>query len=92
MVAWVGPISSYDDVYSLDIFLPLSYNSIMNIEIERCIKIFADPEYHYEVIRGETQLMLVYKEKGGEPVCISFGSVQEMEAVANAMLQVVQVN
>lgn len=63
------------------------------IETSITIKVFPDPDYHFEVSAGDV-IMVEYVEharEGSEErrFDVSFGSIKEMEAVAQAMLKVV---
>lgn len=58
------------------------------IETSITITVYADPDYHYEVISDEL-LSLDYVE-GDRREHIGFGSIDEMIAVAKAMLKVVE--
>lgn len=64
----------------------------MSIENSISITVFTDLDYEYEVICGD-EILLHYKEKEstGVPVYIGFGNLNEMEAVAKAMIQAVKV-
>ena len=65
----------------------------MSIQTETKITVFADEDYCYEVINGET-LEISYIEstdqKSKSKIYISFGSKDEMKAVAEAMLKVLE--
>ena len=58
----------------------------MSIPTEVIVKVYADPDYHYEVSAGE-QFSVTYIDKSNK-IYVSFGSVEEMKVVANAMLKV----
>lgn len=54
------------------------------------IAVYADKDYHYEV-GVHDEISLTCKEQDREDVSIGFGSLDEMEATARAMLQAVSV-
>jgi len=57
------------------------------IETGLTISVYADRHYHYEVqCNGEFSLLYVENGREDKPY-ISFGSIEEMEAVATAMLK-----
>ena len=59
----------------------------MQIPTEIKITVFADTDYRYTVTTG-TLLNLTYEDDiADKPVFISFGSKEEMKAVAIAMLK-----
>ncbi len=61
------------------------------IETGITITVYADLDYHYEIV-DEELLEVRYVERGREASsAVGFGSVDEMEAVAKAMLKVVQI-
>jgi len=64
----------------------------MSIENSVSITVSTDLDYKYEVNCGD-EISLHYKEKEitSDPVYIRFGILNEMEAVAKAMLQAVKV-
>ena len=54
---------------------------------ELTLTVCADPDYHYEVRVG-SDYALTYAERGlNDKTYITFGSLDEMRAVANAMLK-----
>lgn len=60
--------------------------------IEKAVefKVYPDPEYHYAVAADLSSLTVTYFEKNEVRQTVSFGSVEEMEAVAQAMLLAVK--
>jgi len=67
----------------------------MNIETSITISVYADPDYHFEVSAGDL-IQVTYVERLREfnvnkdrRTDVSFGSLDEMAAVAKAMLKVV---
>jgi hypothetical protein len=67
----------------------------MDIVTDITINVYADPDYHFEVHAGDV-INVTYVEHlnehnvDKERRCdVSFGSLDEMEAVAKAMLKVV---
>jgi hypothetical protein len=56
------------------------------ITTEVTFTVSSDDDYKYEVCAGEV-LSVTYKEYTGQEIFLSFGSVEEMEAVAHAMLR-----
>ena len=67
----------------------------MTIETTITIAVYPDPEYHFEVSAGDT-IQVTYIERANknhyERRCdVTFGSLDEMEAVAKAMLKVIAV-
>jgi len=60
-------------------------------ETTTSIEVFVDPDYHFRVSAGN-MIEVQYIEHGHEEhnVHIGFGSLNEMEAVAMAMLKVVK--
>lgn len=62
----------------------------MTIETGVEVTLYADPDYKFVVFASD-QLGVSYVEDGRDsPVDIGFGSLEEMEAVARAMLKVVE--
>jgi hypothetical protein len=62
----------------------------MTIETGITLTVYADADYWYEVDIAE-ELTLTYKERGREvDIRLGFGSLDEMEAVARAMLKAVK--
>lgn len=62
----------------------------MQIPTEFKITVFADTDYRY-IVTGGTLLNISYVEDiTSKPIYISFGSKEEMLAVANAMLKAVE--
>jgi ribosomal protein L11 len=67
----------------------------MSIETSVTIGVYPDHSYNYDVYVGE-EYSLIYKEddietrERKERATIGFGSIEEMEAVARAMLRAVQ--
>lgn len=59
----------------------------MNIQTGITVEVFPDSEYRYEVSVNDELISLNYFEEGQERE-IAFGSLDELEAVANAMLKV----
>jgi hypothetical protein len=65
----------------------------MTIETSITISVYPDPDYHFEVLAGDV-IKVEYVEHSNEVHAerrfdVSFGSLDEMEAVAHAMLKVV---
>lgn len=62
----------------------------MNIETDITISVYPDSDYHFEVTAGD-MFRVEYHEHNisGVTSQVAFGSLDEMEAVANAMLKVV---
>lgn len=64
-----------------------------NIETGVTLEVYADLDYFYEIHVGG-EYTLTYKEKHadklGDKVYVGFGSLEEMEAVAKAMLRAVK--
>jgi hypothetical protein len=52
--------------------------------------VYPQEDYYYEVCAGEV-LSITYKESAGQQVYLSFGSIEEMRAVAKAMLKACEV-
>jgi hypothetical protein len=52
--------------------------------------VMPDEDYCYEVCAGQA-LSLTYKENSGIETYVAFGSVEEMRAVAKAMLKACEV-
>lgn len=62
----------------------------MSIPTDLVITVYADTDYHYSITCGG-EFQLSYNEDGLDHAPnIGFGSLAEMEAVANAMLQAVK--
>jgi hypothetical protein len=67
----------------------------MSIETSVTIGVYPSHSYNYDVYVGE-EYSLIYKEddietrERKERATITFGSIEEMEAVAQAMLRAVQ--
>ena len=59
------------------------------------INVYADPDYHFEVQAGDVISVRYVEHVSGDNLAtdrrsdVSFGSLDEMEAVAKAMLKVV---
>jgi hypothetical protein len=49
------------------------------------LTVYPQDDYQYEVLVGEV-LSISYREPGRNDDCMSFGSIEEMRAVAKAML------
>lgn len=68
----------------------------MSIETSVTIGVYPDHSYNYEVYVDGEELSLIYKEDNietrerKERTRIGFGSIEEMEAVAQAMLRAVR--
>ena len=54
------------------------------------LSIYPGEGYHYDVVANIEDIELVYKEDDVEKSRVSFGSIEEMEAVAKAMLRAAQ--
>jgi hypothetical protein len=54
------------------------------------LSIYPEDDYHYDVDVHLDEIAVVYNESGIEKSRMSFGSIEEMEAVARAMLRAVQ--
>jgi hypothetical protein len=64
---------------------------VNKIETGITLEVYADPEYFYEVHLGG-EYTLTYKETDlNIKTILGFGSLEEMEAVANAMLKAVKI-
>ena len=64
-----------------------------NVELSITIGVYADPDYHYEVNVGDSQLDITYKEGDNTRTHVmSFGSREEMRAVAHAMIKALDVD
>ncbi len=59
-------------------------------EYKISVQPFGENDYHYEVSITDLGYYLAYCEVGRETDTIAFGSAEEMEAVANAMLKLVK--
>lgn len=59
-------------------------------EYKISVQPFDEDEYHYEVSITDVSYEISYCEVGRETQTLSFGSADEMEAVANAMLKLVK--
>ena len=61
------------------------------IETNIVLSVCPDPDYHFDVSVAD-ELSVTYVEHGRETAnsSVSFGSLEEMEAVAKAMLRVVK--
>ena len=54
------------------------------------LSIYPEDDYHYDVVANIEDISLIYKEQGVEKTRVAFGSIEEMEAVARAMLRAAQ--
>jgi hypothetical protein len=54
------------------------------------LSIYPEDDYHYDVDVHLDEIAVVYNEIGIEKSRMSFGSIEEMEAVAKAMLRAAQ--
>jgi hypothetical protein len=54
------------------------------------LSIYPEDDYHYDVDVHLDEIAVVYNESGIEKSRMSFGNIEEMEAVARAMLRAVQ--
>lgn len=63
----------------------------MSLDIETAItvEVFPDPDYHYSVTVDSQLIALRYHEKQAERE-ITFGSIEELEAVTQAMLKAIK--
>lgn len=50
------------------------------------LTVYPQEDYHYEVLVGDEMLSVTYSERAHNSVRVSFGSIEEMRAVAKAML------
>lgn len=50
------------------------------------LTVYPQEDYHYEVLVGDEMLSVTYSERARSIVHVSFGSIEEMRAVAKAML------
>lgn len=60
-----------------------------NLETEICITVFADHDYNYEVVIGELNEIRYFETSNGTrtlAASIGFGSLQEMETLAKAIM------
>lgn len=53
------------------------------------VSVYVDPDYHYEVSAGDMLEVIYVENNTNHKTAISFGSVDEMEEVAKAILKVV---
>ena len=56
------------------------------IKTDVMLNVMPDEDYYYEVCVGEV-FSITYKENTGQEIYLTFGSSEEMRAVARAMLQ-----
>ena len=54
------------------------------------LSVYPEDDYHYDVDVHLDEIAVVYNEIGIEKSRMSFGSIEEMEAVARAMLRAAQ--
>ena len=54
------------------------------------LSIYPEDDYHYDVVANIEDISLIYKEQGVEKTRVAFGNIEEMEAVAKAMLRAAQ--
>lgn len=54
------------------------------------LSIYPEDDYHYDVDVHLDEIAVVYKENGAEKSRLSFGTIEEMEAVARSMLRAAQ--
>jgi hypothetical protein len=52
------------------------------------LSIYPDDSYHYDAVANIDEIAVVYKENGVEKTRVAFGTIEEMEALAKAMLRV----
>ena len=63
------------------------------METKTTITVYSDTDdYEYQVEAGPEILSVSYTEYKQTPVSISFGSIEEMESVAKAMLKLVKLH
>lgn len=63
----------------------------MSIVFDTRINVFPDPDYHYEISVSDEQLNLTYHEGDDDHTrSLNFGSIEEMQAVAEAMLRAIR--
>ena len=60
------------------------------METRITLSVYPDDDYHYDVVADIDSISLIYNEKGLEKSRISFGTIEEIEAVAKAMLRAAQ--
>ena len=60
------------------------------IETGVTITVYADEDYRYIIGSAPDKLELLYAEDSGNHSSVTFGSIEEMEAVAQAMLKAVK--
>lgn len=63
----------------------------MTIETGVTFTVYADPDYHFEVEASDEYSVTYVDHQVSQKVNIGFGSLDEMEAVARAMLKAVSV-
>lgn len=54
------------------------------------LSIYPGDGYHYDVAANIDNISLIYNENGVEKSRVNFGTIEEMEAVAKAMLRAAQ--
>jgi hypothetical protein len=54
------------------------------------LSIYPGDGYHYDVVANIDEIAVVYKDDDVEKTRVSFGTIEEMEAVAKAMLRAAQ--
>lgn len=62
----------------------------MAFETEIKISVFPDPDYYFEVVASSEEIYISSTADDSISTVIGFGSIEEMESVANAMLTVVK--
>jgi hypothetical protein len=64
----------------------------MTIETGIMLTVYANEKYRYEVEATDEYNVIQYVEANEDPISISFASLDEMEAVAKAMLKTVKMS
>ena len=54
------------------------------------LSVYPGDGYHYDIVVNIEDIELVYKEDDVEKSRVAFGTIEEMEAVAKAMLRAAQ--
>lgn len=63
--------------------------------VDFTITVYADSDYHYKASSGDMHRVAYFESDNGtyvEKSHVSFGSLDEMEAVAKAMLKIVAIS
>ena len=54
------------------------------------LSVYPGDGYHYDAVANIDEIVVVYKENGVEKSRVAFGTIEEMEAVAKALLRAAQ--